>query len=537
MIRKALILALTTASLWPMAWTLAAEESPAGWYRDGEALVAERRERLNAERPARNVILFLGDGMSLSTVSAARILAGQKAGRSGEENLLYFEQFPYLALAKTYNTNQQTPDSAGTMTAIVTGIKTFAGALAVDQLASRGDCASIQGRELVTLLDIANLAGMATGVVTDTRITHATPAALFARVPDRGWESDSGIPPSQRDLGCHDIALQLIEYDLGGGIDVVLGGGRRAFLSNDQVDPEYPEIAGHRSDGRDLIARWQQRHPRGQYVWNQAGFDALSSEPQGPILGLFEPSHMHYEIDRPQDKAGEPSLSEMTRRSIEWLSNDDQGFFLMVEGGRIDHAHHINNAYRALTNTIEFARAIEVASAMTDADDTLIVVTADHGHAMTFGGYGERGNPIAGLAVRPGDGPVEERIARDEDGVPITVLRYHDGPGFRGGNRPDFERIDPADPDYSQESTFGVRSASHSGEDVPVYSTGPGAEVLTGVIEQNVIFHAMLQAVPMLAEKAERLKGAERFPAWEKARRFEREQACSAAQRLTIGEC
>ncbi|MGY6629981.1 MAG: alkaline phosphatase [Wenzhouxiangella sp.] len=536
MIRNSLILALA-ASLWPMAWTLAAEESPAGWYRDGENLVAERRERLNAERPARNVILFLGDGMSLSTVSAARILAGQKAGGSGEENLLYFERFPYLALAKTYNTNQQTPDSAGTMTAIVTGVKTFAGALAVDQRARRGDCASIQGNELVTLLDIANLAGMATGVVTDTRITHATPAALYARVPDRNWESDNGIPPSQRESGCHDIARQLIDYDLGGPIDVVLGGGRRAFMTSETRDPEYPDVPGHRSDGRDLISRWQRRFPQGHYVWNQADFDGLPSVLDGPVLGLFEPSHMHYEIDRDGDEAGEPSLSEMTRRSIEWLSSNDQGFFLMVEGGRIDHAHHINNAYRALTNTIEFARAIEVAASMVSLDDTLIVVTADHGHAMTFGSYGERGNPIAGLAVRPGDGPAEERIARDQDGVPITVLRYHDGPGFRAGNRPDFDQVDPTDPDYLQESTFGVRSASHSGEDVPVYSIGPGAEVLTGVIEQNVIFHAMLQAVPALAEMTERLRGAEGFPDWQAARRYQREQACSAAQRLTIGEC
>ncbi|TVQ39514.1 MAG: alkaline phosphatase [Wenzhouxiangella sp.] len=513
-----------------------ATETPAGWYRDGQRLIAERRAQAGPIPPARNVILFLGDGMSLATVSAARILEGQLRGESGEENLLHFETFPHLALAKTYNTNQQTPDSAGTMTAIVTGVKTFAGGLAVDQLARRGDCASSHGRERVTLLDLASLAGMGTGVVTDTRITHATPAALFARVPERRWESDSGIPPAQRDSGCRDIARQLVEYDLGGGIDVVLGGGRRAFLPTGRHDPEYPEIRGHRQDGRDLIAAWQQRHTGGHYVWNQAQFDALGPVPGGPVLGLFEPSHMHYEMDREADAAGEPSLTEMTMRSIEWLSQHRNGFFLMVEGGRIDHAHHLNNAHRALTNTIEFARAVQAAHAMTDPADTLIIVTADHGHALSFGGYGERGNPITGLVVRPGDGPAEDRLMRDVEGRPLTVLSYHDGPGYRGGLRPDFRRVDPQDPDFLPESTVWLRSASHSGEDVPVYATGPGAAVLTGVIEQNVLFHAMLQAVPALERLADRLAGDDGLPGWQAAQRYEVSR-CSAAQLLTIGEC
>jgi len=500
---------------------VSAEKTPANWYADGQRTASARRAAFDSLPPARNVVIFLGDGMSLATVAAARIMEGQLRGESGEENLLYFENFPNLALAKTYNTNAQTPDSAGTMSAIVTGVKTFVGALAVDSEAERGNCESTHGRERVSLLDLASLAGMATGIVTDTRITHATPAALFAKAADRGWESDSGLPPTARAQGCRDIARQLIEYDLGGGIDVVLGGGRRTFLPIDTFDPEYPAIPGHRSDGRNLIDEWQERHPEGHFVWKQSQFDAIPARPRGPVLGLFEPSHMHYEIDRSKDHAGEPALTEMTRRAIEWLQHEEKGFFLMVEGGRIDHAHHVNNAHRALTNTIKFAAAIRAAHEMTDPSETLIIVTADHGHAMAFGGYGERGNPITGLAVRPGDGEPDKRLMRDALGQPMTVLSYYNGPGYRGGLRPDFSRIDPTDPDFLPEAAVSLNSATHSGEDVPVYATGPGAQAVSGVIEQNVLFHIILQAVPDLKHLADELADDDGLPDWRAANSYQ----------------
>lgn len=494
-----------------------AEETPAGWYRDGQALITERRSARDEPPTARNLILFVGDGMSFATVAAARILEGQKRGESGESNLLYFETFPHTAFSKTYNTDRQSPDSAGTMTAMVTGVKSFAGALSVDQYARYDDCESAQGRELVTLLDLAALGGMATGVVTNTRITHATPAALFARTPSRRWESDASMPASALDAGCIDIARQLVAYDVGGGIDVVLGGGRREFLPETLSDPEYSDVKGLRQDGRNLIDDWQQRHPEGRFVWNLEQFHKAVQELDGPLLGLFEPSHMQYEHDRGNDQAGEPSLTEMTRESIALLSErSDEGFFLMVEGGRIDHAHHGNNAYRALTETIEFARAIEAAHELTDPAETLIVVTADHGHAMVFAGYPVRGNPITGLVRRPGADGKPGDLQLDNDGQPMTTLRYFDGPGHRGDDRPDYETVDPGDPDFRQEAAIGLRSATHSGEDVPVYATGPGGEVLYGVFEQNVIFHALLQAHPNLAALAEYLTDDKGLPAWQK---------------------
>ncbi len=497
-------------------------ESPIQWYANGQALVAERFER-DPNSPARNIILFVGDGMSLTTVSAARILDGQQKGQSGEENLLFFEGFEHVALAKTYNTNQQTPDSAGTMTAMVTGVKSYAGAIAVDQTSTRGDCASAQGAKLVSILDLATLAGLSTGVVTTTRITHATPAALFSKSPDRRWESDRGLPPTAKEQGCQDIAAQLAAYSVGKGIDVVMGGGRRAFYPSEMPDPEYPEILGHRTDGRNLLDEWQSRHSQGRFIWNQAEFDALDPSFQGPVLALFEPDHMQYEFDRGSDPAGEPSLSEMVTKTIGILkARSPNGFLLVVESGRIDHAHHANNAWRALTDTIEFSRAIESAVKQVDLDETLIIVTADHAHALTFDGYGARGNPIMGYAVRPGDGPSEERTMRDHEDQPMTVLNYANGPGYRRADAEiDFRTMDPLMPDYKQKAGTWQYSSTHAGEDVPIYATGPGAQVLFGVLEQNVIYHAMLQAHPELKAMAETLAGSGGLPIWGKASSIE----------------
>lgn len=141
------------------------------WYKDASSRVASTQSPQNAK----NVVLFVGDGMGISTITAARILAGQQAGNSGEENRLSFETFPETGLIKTYNVNSQTPDSAGTMSAMMTGVKTDISVFGVDEHVEADDCASAHGRELLSLLDIAELAGAATGVISTARLTHATP--------------------------------------------------------------------------------------------------------------------------------------------------------------------------------------------------------------------------------------------------------------------------------------------------------------------------------------------------------------------------
>lgn len=492
-------------------------ETPAWWFRQGAAQAAERGA---AGGRARNLILFVGDGMSLPTVAAARILEGQRQGRPGEEHLLAWEGFPATALSRTYNVDAQTPDSAGTMTAMATGAKTRLGVLSIGQQAARGDCLTARSVPMLTLWELAAAQGLATGVVTTTRVTHATPAATFTHSADRNWENDSDLPEAARNAGCVDIARQLVESNYGHGPDVLMGGGRKSFMPTDQQDPEYDDRVGERMDGRDLIAQWKQRHPEGAYVWNARQLAAAPVD--APLLALFEPDHMQYENDRPRDKAGEPSLAEMTRAAITRLQRNPNGYVLLVEGGRIDHAHHAGNAYRALTDTVALSDAVRVAAEMTADTDTLVMVTADHGHVMTFAGYPTRGNPILGK-VKGGSGESGDpaQYARDATGLPYTTLSYANGPGYAGATdqqpegpkharfeasgwqaaengRPNLTDVDTEDPDYLQEATLPLNAETHGGDDVGVWARGPGSGAVRGSIEQHTLFHLLLQAHPQL---------------------------------------
>ena len=492
-----------------------AGETAAWWFRDGAAQAAARGAMTGR---ARNVILFVGDGMSLATVAAARILEGQQKGGPGEEHRLAWEGFPATALSKTYNTDSQTPDSAGTMTAMATGIKTRRGVLAIGQAATRGKCAEAAAEQVLTLWELAASTGMATGVVTTTRVTHATPAAIFAHSPDRGWENDAQLPEAARAAGCVDIARQLVDTPFVRGFDVLMGGGRQAFMPASQRDPEYDDKVGGRLDGRDLTAEWKRRHPGGVYAWNRRMFEAADTTK--PLLALFEPGHMQFEHDRPRDAAGEPSLAEMTRAAITRLARNQRGYVLLVEAGRIDHAHHHGNAYRALTDTVAMSDAVRAAVAATSLDDTLILVTADHAHTLTFAGYPARGNPILGKVRGAGGDDDRGQLAIDGTGLPYTTLGYANGPGYAGASsaqpagpkrflhpgkeyvaaasRPDLRAVDTEVPDYLQESTMPLADETHGGDDVGVWATGPGSHAVRGSLEQNAIFHLMLQATPRL---------------------------------------
>lgn len=503
-------------------------ESADWWFRAGGATASNHGA---GRSRAKNLILFVGDGMSLPTVAAARIFEGQKRGNLGEENQLSFERFPYTALSKTYNTDSQTPDSAGTMTAMISGVKTRIGMLGIGQQAEFADCASSRGAELVTAVELAEAAGLSTGVVTTTRVTHATPAATYSHTPSRNWESDSDLPVEAAEQGCHDIARQFAEFALGNGIDVAMGGGRSNFLAAGADDPEYAEFPGNRLDGRNLIDEWQKRYPDGRYVWNQQQLAALDLSRTPRLLGLFEPDHMNFEHDRSKDRAGEPSLADMTRAAIAVLRQNPNGFFLMVEGGRIDHAHHAGNAYRALTDTIAFSDAVRAATEATSEEDTLILVTADHSHTLNFVGYPQRGNPILGKVVGSSGEDRKPGLAADALGLPYTTLSYANGPGYAGATdqqaegpkrfahlvsgaqaahgRPDLSGVNTEDPDYLQESPMPTGSETHGGDDVGVWAIGPGSAAVRGSIEQNVIFHLLIQSQPEIVNLLCRLGDCE----------------------------
>ena len=473
-------------------------ESPEIWRRDGEAFVERTKKQKEFKKHAKNIILFVGDGMGITTLTASRILEGQQRGESGEENQLSFEQFPSVALSKTYSVNQQTSDSAPTMTAIISGVKTDEGVLSVNQNVVIGDYRTVKGNETRTLLEMAEQSGKSTGVVTTARLTHATPAACYAHSAHRDWESDANLRQDARENNFPDIARQLIEFSYGDGLEVALGGGRSKFISNQTIDPEYADRKGERLDGRDLTKEWTTKYKNSNYVWNKRQFDAIDAKKTKHLLGLFEPSHLQYEHDRKNDTAGEPSLTEMTTKAIDVVSQNNKGYFLMVESGRIDHAHHDGNAFRALTDTIELSNAVRAALSKVNLNETLIIVTADHSHVFTMAGYPIRGNNILGLVREVGsNGLLEEKEKGDINKLPFTTLGYANGRGYLGGTRPTLTQKSVLNPDYRQEATVPLLSETHAGEDVAIFATGAGSYLVRGVMEQNWIFYVMKEAMQL----------------------------------------
>lgn len=498
----------------------------------------------NQKGAAKNIILFVGDGMGISTVTAARIFAGQKMGKKGEEHQLSFDNFPFTGLIKTYNSNQQTPDSAGTMTAIMTGVKTKAGVIGVSEEVTRADCSTAKNNRLITALELAEIAGKKTGIVSTTRVTHATPAATYANSPERNWEDISDMPQSAIREGCLDIAEQLVYFETllekkvnNGknhqnidGIDVIMGGGRRHFLRKDKTDntaDARSKKEGDRTDNRNLIEEWQTLYPKGEFIIDQAGFD--KSNGNHKLLALFNESHMQYAADRQNDKLGEPTIAQMTRKAIQRLNNEN-GYFLMVEGGRIDHAHHAGNAYNALNETVEFAKAVQTAVEITNPEETLIIVTADHSHVFTIAGYPTRGNPILGKVIgNDSRGNPKTEVELDAEGHPYSTLGYTNGRGFQdlgketnanqsynekiATGREDITEVDTTEPGYHQEALIPLSAESHGAEDVGIYAVGPGSHLVTGTNEQNIIFHIMNHAGNLITQAENALKETLNTPA------------------------
>lgn len=462
------------------------------WYQEGVSRVHDRSATLQAayskNHKAKNVIFVLGDGMGVSTLTAARIFVGQQQGMQGEEFSLSFEQFPYSALVKTYNVDLQTPDSAGTMSALMTGVKTNEGIISLPDSTQRGEChlADKTVLEIPTLIDHAKAQGKSTAMVTTARVTHATPATTYAHSSDRNWESDDAVPQAAKDLGCQDIARQWVDAKQP-SLDILLGGGRRHFLPREQ--------GGKRLDQRDLIQDWQKK---GHYVSTLQELNMLveksaevSSQALQPWLGLFSNSHMEYEHQRP---AEQPSLQQMTAAALKRLERNTQGYALIIEAGRIDHGHHAGIAYKALTEAQELHETVEWLLTQVDLSETLIVVTADHSHTLTVAGYTTRGNPILGHVVgndyhgRPETGP-----SLDQHGQPYTSLSYRDGPGAISSRVAKNDDVYASD--YQQIALVPMDYETHGGEDVALYAVGPMAQLFSGTLEQHWVFHALKYAM------------------------------------------
>ncbi|XP_021089837.2 alkaline phosphatase, germ cell type-like [Mesocricetus auratus] len=457
------------------------EENPDFWNQKAAKVLAAAKKLQPSQTSAKNLIIFVGDGLGVSTVTATRILKGQLQGHLGPETPLAMDRFPYVALSKTYSTDTQIPDSASTATAFLCGVKTNVRVIGLSAAAEFNQCNTTWGNEVLSVMHRAKEAGKSVGVVTTTSVQHASPAGTYAHTVSRNWYSDAEMSASALQEGCKDISIQLISNM---DIDVILGGGRKFMFPKGTPDQEYPDNphqAGTRLDGRNLVQEWLAKHQGAKYVWNHTELIQASLDPSVThLMGLFEPEHMKYDIYR--DPAQDPSLAEMTEVAVRMLSRNPLGFYLFVEGGRIDHGHHESIAYRALTEAVMFDSAIDKADQLTSEQDTMIVVTADHSHVFTFGGSVPRGTSIFGLSSY-----------KAGDGKPFTSILYGNGPGYRlhNGVRAAVTEEESSDPTYRQQAAVPLSSETHSGEDVAIFARGPQANLVHGVQEQNYIAHVM----------------------------------------------
>ncbi|MFM5409588.1 alkaline phosphatase [Aeromonas veronii] len=429
---------------------------------------------------AKNVILFIGDGMGPTVLTATRLF------KVGEEGNLEMMKLPRSARIKTFSNDAQTTDSAPSMAAYTTGVKmnneviamssdTKAVAPGKDVNGNKtvNNCSSDNGKPVPTILELAKAAGKSVGAVTTTELTHATPAATYAHICHRD--------------AAYDIAAQAVpggagfNQALGDGVDVLMGGGANHWT------PYSASNKGGRNDNRDLTAEMKAQGY--SYVTTRSELAKVTS---GKVLGLFSSkSHLDYELDRVAKGTAntQPSLSEMTAKAIDLLSKNSQGYFLMVEGGRIDHALHGTNAKRSLTDAVALDEAVKTALGKVDLNNTLIVVTADHDHTMTINGYSAKGNPVLDL-VKNGDGSTQN----DVDGKPFTTLVFGNGP-----NRPDVRPVLTSDQvmanDYLQETGVKLTSETHGGGDVMLFADGAGSNRFKGTLDNTKVFGKLREAL------------------------------------------
>lgn len=438
---------------------------------------------------AKNVVVFVGDGMGITPSVAARIYKGQQRhGNSGEEAYLSWERFPNLALMKTYNLDKQVSGSASSATALFCGSKVNNYVISLDSSVLRDQCLESLNPEvqLSSVMSWAQEAGKDTGFVTTTTITNGTPAPLYAHTPNREWECDAKL--GTKGQGCKDIAKQLVEDAPGTNAKVILGGGRRPMGVSNEVDVETCT----RIDGRNLTNEWilnktaQGHHV--SYVENTEDLLDVDIQQTDYLMGLFAEGHMPYETKRDKGPQGHPSLANMTSVAIKMLSkNKQRGFFLMVEGGTIDQVLHETKSRTALEDVLALDDAVNTALSMLDLSETLVIVTADHSHTMTINGYPKRGNNILGLSG----------IKSTVDDLPYTTIMYATGPSYdhfwNGTNvtRPDVSKQDTIHFDYKPLVAVPNHKGTHGGEDVAAYATGPMSHLFHTLHELSYVAHVM----------------------------------------------
>ncbi len=513
---------------------------------------------------AKNVIFFLGDGMGPVTVTASRIY---KYGEAGKLNM---EQLTRSARIKTYSNDAQTTDSAPSMAAYTTGIKMNNEVLAStpDTKANNSSNAAYvsgsntlcpatgNGSSVPTILEMAKAAGKAVGAVTTARVTHATPAATYSHICHRDGENNiaAQMVPTCDNTKCVDSAVSplsaatrfntALTKGTDVGLDVLLGGGLRHYLPKGAAGASRTDTTNLLNELQtsgytviapvDSITAPTTSTTSAQKQAATAAFRAVNAATTNKLVGFFTRSHMSYELDRVT--AEEPSLAEMSTKAVDILSKNSNGFYLMVEGGRIDHALHDTSAKRALVDTIAFDDAIKAVLAQMEAKDpglknTLILVTADHDHTMAFNGYGKRTGAttatqagVLGLVKNVITGQPDPDVRGSATAKPYPILVFGNGgtgappeggastctatgkggPGgavscapVRGVDRPVLTDADTSSDNYHQPVNVpfaGTGSETHGGGDVTLFGKGAGVGLVKGTMDNTKVFNIQKQA-------------------------------------------
>jgi len=489
---------------------------------DGDTATANWHVYAPTKPKAKNVILFIGDGMTVANRTAARILSqGIKEGKYLGH--LSFDDFPYTALIGTSSVDSIATDSANSMSAYTTGHKSSVNALGV--YASRS-IDPLDQPKVETIGELTKrLTRKAVGVVTDAEVEDATPAGMFAHTRHR------------REY------LTIVDQFLASGVDLLMGGGSVSFLpkSAPLTIPLRPEDAfKRRTDERNVINEFAERGYT--VVRNAAELKAAAEQKQTrKVLGLFHEGNLDGALDRHVLHQGtekqfpdQPDLTQMTRDAINVLSRDPDGFVLMVEAGQIDKFSHRLDGERSVYDTIMLSNAVKVAADWAaNRDDTLIIVTPDHTHPMSLVGdinentVSDDGRESVSTYAKA---KYPTYPKPDDEGYPQTVLAsrhlnivygshpdYYETylPKLNGAFEPTVcTKKDPKDdsrcltysanPKYEHEGRAQLRegnlprsesSGVHAVDDGVLSATGPGADAFHGFMDNTEVFKAMVQAL------------------------------------------
>ena len=421
---------------------------------------------------AKNIILMIGDGMGPGQFGAAWLYSNRVLNK--ELHMVEVMKGGRTAFLVNGAADAIVTESAAAASQIATGMMMTIGTISM----------GADGKTPVkTILEIARDKGMATGLVTTSGITDATPAAFAAHVAHRSDEAS------------------VAEQELQAAVEVLLGGRKQFFL---------PEIsAGRRKDGRNLL---DEARAAGYAVIDSA--DDLKRVEGAKVLGLFNMGNMAYEIDRAQ--TSEPSLAEMTAKTLQVLSRNPKGFFAMIEGGRIDHASHRNDAAGTIRDTLAFDEAVGVALDFQRKNpDTLLIVTADHetgGMAIIGSGKKVEGDDLAAiqkvqasfevLEGALGKHPTPEKVR--EVVKTYLAIEISDDEAKTVVNDP-IRKLDPYNFSYPLMHSLafvlrpylrvGWGTATHTASPLLAFGSGPGSEDLVGFRHNTELFRIMKAAL------------------------------------------